>query len=102
MNYTDEEIEMLARFCDAATPNTHDNWPDIVRESILLGEDDDTDLMIRSAARLMREARRQGAEEMREKAAAVAEVSDINLPMRAFIAKEIRALPLPGDPNVSS
>ena len=43
-------------------------------------------------ARLMREAREQGAAEMKERAALLAEDADVSIPMRSLMAKHIRSL----------
>jgi len=90
--YTDQEIEMLARFCDASWPHESDRWTDIVREALAARQPDPVDRIICVAARLMREAREQGAAEMRERAAIVAEDADVSIPMRATIAGHIRHL----------
>lgn len=64
--YTDQEIEMLARFCDASWPHESDRWTDIVREALAARQPDPVDRIICVAARLMRAAREQGAAEMRK------------------------------------
>lgn len=97
--YTDREIEMLARFA-------HEQSGDDVPWSNLRNERkadmrayarekvDERGMfshIIRAAARLMREAREQGAAEMRERAAAHIETSCEGAYQGA---REIRSLPL--------
>lgn len=97
--YTDHEIEMLARFdadrnadCPAwssyseAQKANARRW---VRAN--LGCASGSDVTLDAAARLMREAREQGAAEMRERAARHLEVSHEGSWQGA---REIRSLPL--------
>lgn len=98
---TEDEIEMLARFEAQIDGNDIGGQRQYVRWA-LDGHDSAWAERIRAALRLMREARRQGAEEMRE-GAALACVDEAIHPGRdeaTFLrgaAARIRALPLPGD-----
>lgn len=98
--YTEQEIEMLARFTHEMS-GLSDPWESVrderkvallshAREQLI--STDMFSLPIRAAARLMREARKQGAAEMRERAALLAEDADVSIPMRATIAGHIRSL----------
>lgn len=100
MEYTEQEIEMLARYsweCEnasewtGATLRERRNEANAVAEA-LDGAETLEGQRIRAAARLMRAAREQGAAEMRERAALVAEDADVSIPMRATIAGHIRSL----------
>lgn len=115
--YTKQEIEMLARCLypmNLRDDPRRDGWPfidDLARELYrndvcrgLEGGCEQWSIACLTAACLMREARKQGAEEMRKKAVGAVTDGDWHL-RKGFdidIVDAIRALPLPGDPNVSS
>ena len=92
MSYTEQEIAALVSWYRDWTEGylSEAETRDVVIAS-LAGEGMHS---IISAARLMRDARRQGAQEMREKAATMADEYEIS--PREVIGL-IRALPLPGD-----
>jgi Tfp pilus assembly protein PilV len=92
--YTDQEIEMLARFCDASWPHESDRWTDIVREALSARQPDPVDRIICVAARLMRAAREQGAAEMRERAALAIRRAYYAGNVNARTEDDIRNMPL--------
>lgn len=75
MEYTDQEIEMLARFFSESSGVSWDALSGIRRKGLTVSVCDALaerwwgceSVAIRAAARLMREAREQGAAEMRER-----------------------------------
>jgi hypothetical protein len=100
--YTEQEIEMLARFSAASDDCKWEDMSDgyrlasvdFVHDSIRESTGHSFAPAIRAAARLMREARDQGAAEMRERAALFMRRNWGNVPAIDDIADDIRALPL--------
>lgn len=102
MKYTEQEIEMLARFSAASDDCKWEDMSDgyrlasvdFVHDSIRESTGHSFAPAIRAAARLMRKAREQGAAEMRERAALKAEDGPSHGWDGGDIADEIRSLPL--------
>lgn len=101
-DYTEQEIEMLTRFAEFAYPLNSAAWRHQTIESFVDGSMFDCEPLraFRGVLPIWREARRQGAEEMREEAARLAR--DLNDYEHWYVEEKIRAIPLPGDPNASA
>ena len=100
--YTDQEIEMLARFAHEASgdASTWDSLRDERKRDMRAYAIEKTSQhtlrspIVRAAARLMRAAREQGAAEMRERAANLLLDVCHDHPSTREIAANIRSLPL--------
>lgn len=94
MKYTDEEIEMLARFESEVDGGDIAGQRFYVKQALAGRSDAPWADRIRAAARLMRAAREQGAAEMRERAASIARDNGGDV---LGVDAMIRALTIPRD-----